>query len=343
MQRSTNSFAKKAFNLYQSIHQQLSVHAIAVTVVALVTVLALTQPSEAKIVYTPANIGIGANQKYNLDLNHDGVTDFTIQYYSSWTNSCRFFSYLSLQPASSNRVVYAFDGLGEFAAALGRAIPIGRSSGFSFRGQGQTMADFHARVPDCFLAADGPWVNAVDRYLGLSFQKNGHTHYGWAKLNVQLHSFHYRCEFGASCYFIATLTGYAYETIPGKAIITGQTKETADELEEDDFGLKAQDAETLGGKPVADFVLRDPDIPASNAAATSSPGFCYPQNCLIQRCRVGSNNRLTGLCLEGVRGGVCRSGGYDPTHCPPGAKPKSPVSKQCGGLELLVDASRPCL
>ena len=83
----------------------------------------------------------------------------------------------------------------------------------------------------------------------------------------------------------------------------------ADELEEDDFGLKAEDAETLGGKPVADFVLRDPDIPGSDAAETSSPGFCSPQNCVIRRCLVWGGNRLTGVCLEGARGGVCRSGG----------------------------------
>jgi hypothetical protein len=144
--------SETASNLFQSIHQRLNMCAVA-TVVAVVSVLALTQPSEAKIVYTPANIGIGANQKYNLDLNH---ADFTIEYYSSWTNSCRFFSDLSLQPASSNRVVYAFDGLGEFAAALGRAIPIGRSSGFSDGGQGQTMADFYVRVPSVFLLRTAP-------------------------------------------------------------------------------------------------------------------------------------------------------------------------------------------
>ena len=48
-------------------------------VVAVVSVLALTQPSEAKIVYTHANVVINFNEFYNLDLNHDGVTDFTIQ------------------------------------------------------------------------------------------------------------------------------------------------------------------------------------------------------------------------------------------------------------------------
>jgi hypothetical protein len=43
-----------------------------------VGVLALTQPAEAKIVYTPANVHIGVGKHYHLDLNHDGATDFTI-------------------------------------------------------------------------------------------------------------------------------------------------------------------------------------------------------------------------------------------------------------------------
>jgi hypothetical protein len=39
--------------------------------------LALAQPSEAKIVYTPANVQFGGNGgRLNLDLNNDGITDF---------------------------------------------------------------------------------------------------------------------------------------------------------------------------------------------------------------------------------------------------------------------------
>jgi hypothetical protein len=46
-------------------------------------------------------------------------------------------------------------------------------------------------------------------YLGLSFQVNGETYYGWAYLRV-----------GEGT---GTLLGYAYETIPGRAIKAGQT------------------------------------------------------------------------------------------------------------------------
>ena len=68
----------------------------------------------------------------------------------------------------------------------------------------------------------GPWVgkgNGVgNRYLGLKFVIHGKVHYGWARLSVTLG---HHWQYGDVS---ATLTGYAYETIPNKAIITGKTK-----------------------------------------------------------------------------------------------------------------------
>ena len=47
--------------------------------------------------------------------------------------------------------------------------------------------------------------------MGLRFDIKGQSHYGWAHLqNVTVVG--------------GTLTGYAYETIPNKPIITGKTK-----------------------------------------------------------------------------------------------------------------------
>jgi len=70
----------------------------------------------------------------------------------------------------------------------------------------------------------GPWLNASgygkgvkNRYLGLKFLINGQAHYGWARLNLKL-------EGNAGKKITTILTGYAYETIANKAIITGKTK-----------------------------------------------------------------------------------------------------------------------
>jgi hypothetical protein len=79
-----------------------------------------------------------------------------------------------------------------------------------------------------FLSCNGPWSKAKNRYLGLEFLIEGKVHFGWARLNVS-------CQ-GTDVF--ATLIGYAYETIPNKAIKAGQTKGTAAESGED-FGASA--------------------------------------------------------------------------------------------------------
>jgi hypothetical protein len=60
----------------------------------------------------------------------------------------------------------------------------------------------------------GKWHDVTDRYLGVSFIIRGKTHFGWARLTVH--------DKGHA--ITAVLTGYAYETIPNKPIITGKTK-----------------------------------------------------------------------------------------------------------------------
>jgi len=54
-----------------------------------------------------------------------------------------------------------------------------------------------------------------NRYLGVKFEIKGQTHFGWARLNVQVQ---------LPLTITATLTGYAYETIPNKPIMAGKTK-----------------------------------------------------------------------------------------------------------------------
>ena len=65
-----------------------------------------------------------------------------------------------------------------------------------------------------------------NRYLGLRFNLKQKTHYGWARLNISCNPKNRRIT--------ALLTGYAYETIPNKPIVTGKTKGP------DDLGNVAQ-------------------------------------------------------------------------------------------------------
>ena len=63
-------------------------------------------------------------------------------------------------------------------------------------------------------ATTGRWDNVDNRYLGMKFTINGKVHYGWARLSVTNLKDKFRIT--------ATLTGYAYETIPNKPIKAGK-------------------------------------------------------------------------------------------------------------------------
>jgi hypothetical protein len=178
-----------------------------------VSVLALTQPAEAKIVYTSAHVIIsGFGGYYKLDLNHDGITDFSIT-----CNCSQEGQMLAAQPAAKGNGIV---GSGGFAAALQQGTGIGPT---------QTVITGPAEMENvsnghCYT---GNWCNVANRYLGLKFITKGKTRYGWARLSVQIVG-------GRN--IVATLTGYAFETIPGKSIIAGRTKGPADEAGEEDFG-----------------------------------------------------------------------------------------------------------
>jgi len=55
-----------------------------------------------------------------------------------------------------------------------------------------------------------------NRYLGLKFKAGGRFHFGWARISVKRAPPLLRVT--------AVLSGYAYETVPGKPIIAGKTK-----------------------------------------------------------------------------------------------------------------------
>jgi hypothetical protein len=76
-----------------------------------------------------------------------------------------------------------------------------------------------------------PWRNATNRYLGLRFRIDGKTHFGWARFTIK----------AQARGVVATLTGYAYETVPNKPIIAGKTKGSDDNriVEEPNASLAA--------------------------------------------------------------------------------------------------------
>jgi len=213
----------------ESFHNRLDLYALAASTAG-VSLLALGQPAEAEIVYTPTNQKIGVNSSFNLDLNHDGITDFQIWNKYSFRNAIE--AKLGVKPMlAANRIA----GNSEYAAALPGGVPIGGSVRFPQKGDGIMVWWFYSFSSTVCCGSYGPWRNVKNRYLGLRFSVNGETHYGWARLNVSF----------PEPKITATLTGYAYETEANKAIDAGQTKEATSGLQLP-RGRKLQQVSALG-------------------------------------------------------------------------------------------------
>ena len=128
---------RKTADLSASLHHRLDGYALAASVAG-VSLLALAQPSEGKIVYTRAHHVIINGQSFRLDLNHDGVTDLTVEnkYYTGSCQSgiCSHFQRLAAKLAPGNSVVYNVFG----AVAMKPGMRIGPRR--AFRGGVETMA-----------------------------------------------------------------------------------------------------------------------------------------------------------------------------------------------------------
>ena len=210
-----------------SVQKRLNMYAIAAASAG-VGVLTLSQPAEAKVVYTKTHHVIARNGRYKIDLNHDKLPDFTLaNTYSCNTDFC--VDVLSALASRGNGVEGQKGFLGiPYAFALEAGSRIGPGQPFS----GMLMAS-----SDSGQGTIGRWLNVTNGYLGLRFAIKGRTHYGWARLTVKV--------LGGAL-IKATLTGYAYETIPNKAIIAGKTHGPDVVVEPATLGHRAQGASGRG-------------------------------------------------------------------------------------------------
>lgn len=200
-----------------------------------VSLLALAQPSLAEVVYTPTHQP-QHDGKMLIDLNNDGITDFTInedpagerrlkRQESSLASSRTVFSEFLSAP-KLNRV--AINSLGEVSA-----IPAGQQidQGIPFRVVGARVFMYgcfvHEGISSTFSGCTGSWWNTSDRYLGLAFSIRGEMHFGWARLKTT----------GSVYSHDVFMTGYAYETVPGRPIRAGQT--TGDDASDNDPGAQS--------------------------------------------------------------------------------------------------------
>jgi hypothetical protein len=160
-----------------------------------------------------------------LDLNHDGNADFEFKNWWTGGNGTSVgpqgtLSILPAQRGDGNAILgYRTAGQGSllyFASALRAGARIGPKRLF-----------LSPKFVDWMYVAGsswGQWKDVRNRYLGFQFAIKGKTHYGWARLNVSFNPKNLKIT--------ATLTGYAYQTIPNKPVIAGKTKGADDGVDQ---------------------------------------------------------------------------------------------------------------
>lgn len=167
----------------------------AYSVVAGAALVVAACPAQAEVVFTPNHTSMVIGTFY-VDLNHDGLFDFSIKdgfFYSSRFPS----SYLNAYGLQSSNGVAVISG--ESAAALNSDDLVGSSHLFD-------------KKVSMEREGGGPWKRAFNRSLGVKFLIRGEVHYGWIGFRKV-----------DATHGVATVEfyGWAYETQPNKPIRAG--------------------------------------------------------------------------------------------------------------------------
>jgi hypothetical protein len=208
--------ARVAAQLSASLHRRLNAYALVASATG-VGLLALSQPAESKIVYTQTDFIIASgNSYYLLNPADQGVAPFI------------FWGTFVFQTSGVFGDRACFRPYGEGASILLAAndLPVALHAG-SVIGQGE---NFGSGRSGGMLFTYGPYFGGTSKhhkgnfkfdqkqYLGFKFSISGKPHFGWARVKPAIHPY-----FKDTKYTNIRLLGYAYETIPNKPIIAGQT------------------------------------------------------------------------------------------------------------------------
>ena len=187
-----------------------------VSAVAGVSMLALAQPAAGEVLVTKKTIPIpltpvGVREPVKISMANNGNNDFSFEL-NSYTVNSFLERGLTLEGATPRNRVIAMGDLNTYAAPLSR----GGKIGGTYANFGSSLL---VEASVSFAGSRyfrGFWgKNSKNQYLGVRFLINGKPHYGWIRLSVTTSTQPH------GPFMSATITGYAYETVPNKAILAG--------------------------------------------------------------------------------------------------------------------------
>ncbi len=196
-----------------NLNRQVGLYSLAAAVAG-VSMLALAEPAQAEVVLTKKAIPVPITpwptpEPVKISMANNGIDNFYIWRYSLGSDR-------GLLAWGANRRGTSVEiGAGGYygkALALPRGAKIGPSA--SLFSNYTDLVEATESGPPRY--SRGYWGgNIKNRYLGVKFQLNGQTHYGWIRLTVTTN-----VKSGKPS-LEATITGYAYETVANKAIKAG--------------------------------------------------------------------------------------------------------------------------
>jgi hypothetical protein len=203
--------------------RNLEKHLLAYAAAASAGLLSTAPPAEAEIIYTPSNTPVTI-AKVNqgpvltpLDLTNQGVPEFGIvmssgKAFSYYGSTTQFKFLLKVVPGQAgNSAVQGSQA--PTAGALSAGVTVGAKDKF-VAGDAYMQIKSYTRTAK---RSSGTWQKVEFAYVGLKFLINGQVHYGWARVKFP--------SVGATGY--PSIYGYAYESVPNRPIVTGQTSGTA--------------------------------------------------------------------------------------------------------------------
>lgn len=164
------------------------------------------------------------NPEFLLDVNDDGVTDFSLYVftiegtYSSGSTGTFFVDKKAIYaiPSAFNNSIAAYSTSNGyvFPYALNNADNIDTALAWNNRVFQSLVFDAYYNITAysaTYNLESGAWLNGqTDKYLGLRFELDGNQYYGWLRLDVSENNTSY------------TVKDYAYNTIAEQSIEAGQ-------------------------------------------------------------------------------------------------------------------------
>jgi len=227
------------FNFSKSLQQRLNMYGLAASAAG-VGLLALAQPSEAKIVHHQIGVALEGNENYPFNPAHQAVAPFSvvgsfINRSSEWWN--RVWLRPNTQYAGALLAKNQFVGDLHAGEVIGQRRPFGEGAAsgllFTYGPYGGGTLKHHK----------GNFTFGHSDYVGFKFNIAGKPHFGWLRMRVSIHAF------PGEKMTVAHLRDFAYETVPGKSIKAGQTnnaEDTSDEASNASLAAPAHAPAALG-------------------------------------------------------------------------------------------------